>query len=64
MKTKAKVIDLVRDKSGVFVPKRELDKPVKKNSCVDMSNAFLEGVDIGLDFLEAIKRRLDRLIEL
>lgn len=64
---KNKVITLVEGKDGVFgVDKKSRNTDVKKYKKPRMiyANDFFEGMDAGLDFLEELDERLNRLFRI
>jgi hypothetical protein len=66
---KQKIIDLVPDESGVYVPKSKIAQRTKQrpNTIVrhemqdNKVEAFLNGIDLGLSFFERLSSRLFRV---
>lgn len=63
-----KIIDLVQNDKGVYVPKNELNKSKNVVNKVDKSEnlgkAFLDGVEIGICFFEKLNKQLERMRKL
>ena len=61
------IVDLVPGEGGVYTPKggthhsKPQDKPKKKN---DNMKQLFEGMDLGLDFVEGMSKRIGRLLKL
>ena len=64
------IVDLIPNKDGVYSTesthhpiaiKKQVNKPKKKN---DNMEQLFEGMDVGLDFVEGVSKRLNRLFKL
>ena len=77
MSKSSKIVDLVMDSDGAYAPKdkkvvtkkpkfNDLRKHEKYNkyNVISEVDEFLNGVDIGLDFLESVVPRVDRFLRL
>ena len=77
-KSKSKIVDLVQSEDGTYEPKRERGKfNVKGKGLVkhnkdekpkyimeSHADDFLNGIDIGLDFIDKVMPRVDRFLKL
>lgn len=74
MSKKKDIVDLVQDSDGSYtvaekkvvrssypVSKQQPKKPNRRNENVEQ---FLSGMDIGLDFMEGLSKRVDRILKL
>ena len=66
------IVDLVPGEGGVYStestrhskPKEESKKLNKKNDNNDNVERLFEGMDLGLDFVESISKRIERILKL
>lgn len=61
------IIDLVPDDEGIYGPKDIQIKPkIRKKKEYKSNNVdeFFEGIDVGLDFVEGMQKRVKRMMGL